>query len=123
MSIRIFARSIHCAIKGLRLIFKEEQNFRLEIAGAFGVLFLSFMFHVTRSEFFILLVMIFFVLTIEIINTIVERLLDMLKPRLHMHVEVIKDMMAGAVLCVSMIAAIIGFMIFIPYILEFLFSQ
>jgi diacylglycerol kinase len=59
------------------------------------------------------------VLVLEIINSIFERIVDVYKPRLNPYVRDIKDMMAAAVLIASLGAAIIGLMIFIPYLMDF----
>ena len=47
-----------------------------------------------------------------------EKFLDLVKPRLHYHVEVIKDVMAAAVLLASFGSVIIGLFIFIPHLVE-----
>ena len=57
-------------------------------------------------------------LILEIINTIFERLLDLLKPRLHQYVKDIKDMTAAAVFISSLAAIIIGLIIFLPPLIQ-----
>ena len=52
----------------------------------------------------------------ELINTIFEKVVDVLRPRIHHYAEVIKDIMAAAVLVSSIGAVIIGVLIFLPYI-------
>ena len=58
------------------------------------------------------------VLIMELINTIMERVVDILKPRVHPYVRLIKDLMAASVLLASILAVIVGLIIFIPYILK-----
>ena len=54
---------------------------------------------------------------IDSYRKVVEKIVDILRPRIHSYVEIIKDMMAAAVLIASIGAAIIGVLIFYPYIL------
>lgn len=55
-------------------------------------------------------------LVLELVNTIVERFADLLEPRIHPYVHVIKDLMAATVVVAAASAVIIGFMIFLPYV-------
>jgi len=55
------------------------------------------------------------IFVLELINSVLERLVDVLKPRLHPYVESIKDMMATVVLIFSIGAILIGLLIFTPY--------
>jgi undecaprenol kinase len=58
------------------------------------------------------------VLAMELLNTALEYFTDLLKPRLHHYVLVIKDTMAAAVLITSLGALIIGLIIFIPHFIR-----
>lgn len=99
-------------------IFRHEQNFRIEVIFASLVFFLCFYFQVTVLEWLLLLGVSVFVLVLEIVNTAIEYCVDLMKPRLSEHVQVVKDMMAGAVLLASLFAVILGICIFLPYIQE-----
>lgn len=70
------------------------------------------------GEAIVLTMMIIFVLVLEVVNTIFEKLVDILKPRMHSYVGVIKDMMAATVLLAAVGAVVIALMVFIPYCLE-----
>jgi diacylglycerol kinase len=52
----------------------------------------------------------------ELANSAVERVADILKPRIHDYVKEIKDIMAAAVFLASMSAVVIGLIIFLPYL-------
>ncbi len=112
-------KSFLFAGRGLMIAWKEEQNFRIQICVAFFVIFFMFVFRVSRQESVILVFVIFSVLVLELLNSIFERFLDLLKPRLHRYVEVIKDAMAAAVLLAACGSLIIGALIFWPYIKDF----
>ncbi len=108
-------RSLRYAFKGLLIIAKEEQSFRVQLVASFIVLFLMFYFPLRNWERAALILVIAFVLVLELINSIFERFVDMLKPRLHFYAETIKDVMAATVFLASLAAIVIGLIIFIPY--------
>ena len=53
----------------------------------------------------------------EIVNSAVERVTDILKPRIHSYVKEIKDIMAAAVMLSSIGAVLVGLLIFGPHLL------
>lgn len=111
-------RSFRYALQGLKFVWQNEQNFRIQILIAIGVVILMLLFRITLGEAIILTMMIIFVLVLEIVNTIFEKFVDILKPRLHAYVQVIKDMMAAAVLLAVIGAIAVAIMVFFPYCLQ-----
>ena len=109
-------KSFNHAVRGVRVVFKSEQSFRLQVFSAIIVLALAYYFHVTTFEYIILLLLIISVLSLEMINSIFERIVDSFKPRIHPIVKEIKDIMAGTVLIASLVSLFIGITIFWPYI-------
>lgn len=107
-----FARSMKYAMKGFVEVFKEEQSFRIQVFASFAVFCFAAYFRVKIWEAIILVMIVSSVLALEILNSILERIVDVLKPRIHPYVKIIKDMMASAVLLVSGAALIIGILIF-----------
>lgn len=111
-----FIKSFAAAFRGLSYVFKSEQNFRIQtlIGGIvlLGVIFLP----LQVWEAIVVILLILLVLLVEILNTVFEYFSDLLKPRLHHYVYIIKDVMAGAVLLTSIVALIVGVMIFYPYL-------
>lgn len=109
-------RSISHAIDGLAYAIQRERNFRIELVAAFFVLALIFVLKIKSWEAIILILMIMWVLIMELINTVFERIVDMLKPKIHPYARLIKDIMASAVLISSIVAVIVGVIIFYPYL-------
>lgn len=120
IKIRQFIASIGYAIRGIKYIFKHEQNFRIQSVVAIAVTVLSFFFDLSKYEFVVVMLMIFSVLILEILNSALEHMIDVIKPRISGHVKVIKDMMAGSVLLASLLSIILGLYIFVPHIIEYL---
>jgi undecaprenol kinase len=108
-------RSFRYAFRGLKYVIKNEQNFQLEILIGIFIIILMAIFDIRDWQKVILFLVIFSVLVIELINTILERVVDILKPRVHPYAQLIKDVMAAAVLLASIAAIVIGSIIFWPY--------
>jgi diacylglycerol kinase len=113
-----FKRSFRHAWRGLRYAVLNEKNFQNELAVGILIMIAMVYFHVTRAEMVVLFLVIAGVLIMELLNTIMERVVDILKPRVHPYARLIKDLMAASVLVSSILAIIIGLIIFIPYILD-----
>lgn len=108
-------KSFRYATRGLKYVLKHEQNFQIEILGGFFVVILMYLFPTRNLEKIALFIVIFAVLVMELINTIFERVVDILKPRVHPYAQLVKDVMAAAVLLSSVGAVIVGIIIFWPY--------
>lgn len=111
-----FIRSFHHAWRGLRLAFRLERSFRIQIGVALLVVLCAVILPLQSWERVVLLVVTMFVLVLELVNSSVERLVDMVKPRLSEYAGDIKDLMAGAVLLAALFAAILGVLILFPYL-------
>lgn len=90
------------------------------MAVAICVVLIAWAFHVSASEWIVLLACIASVLSLEMINSSIEKICNLVHPTYHPAIKTIKDMAAAAVLFVSIITAIIGAIIFIPKILPML---
>ncbi|HBO17024.1 MAG: Diacylglycerol kinase [Candidatus Moranbacteria bacterium GW2011_GWE2_35_2-] len=117
--IRNFRKSLSHAARGFFYAFKNERNFQIELLAAVAVLFLIWYFKIKNWEAIILVLMIMWVLVAELINTVMERVVDMLKPRIHPYARLIKDIMAAVVLISSVVALVVGIIIFLPYLRDF----
>jgi undecaprenol kinase len=113
---RLF-KSFTYALHGIRVVFRDEQSFRLQAIAGVAVIALALALQVRVTEFIVLLLLIGAVLSLELVNSIFERLVDSFKPRLHPVVGDVKDIMAATVLIASLVAAVVGALIFIPHIL------
>lgn len=113
--IRRFRKSLSHAVDGLSYAVTHEKNFRIELAVAVVVIGLIFLLKVKSWEMIVLIFMIMWVLILELINTVLERVVDILKPRIHPYAHLIKDLMAAVVLISAMVSIIVGFIIFYPY--------
>lgn len=120
-SLRRLGKSFKYALKGLSYALRYEQNFRVELIAALLVIIVIFIANLAVWERVALFMMILLVLMAELINSIFEKMADMLKPRLHHYVHIIKDLMAAVVLLASLGAVVVGVLILGPHFLK-LFS-
>ncbi|OGH61696.1 MAG: hypothetical protein A2848_00530 [Candidatus Magasanikbacteria bacterium RIFCSPHIGHO2_01_FULL_50_8] len=114
-----FGKSFLFALRGLQTVWLEERSFQVQSVAAVCVIGLMFVIDLKPWEYVIVTLVLIMVLVLEILNTIVERFVDMVKPRLHSYVGTIKDMMAGAVLLMSLAAVAVGVIIFFPHFWAF----
>lgn len=115
---RSFLKSFRHAVSGIAYTFRSERNFQLEAGMALGVFWLMFVLPTTSIERAVLMLFIALVLAFEMLNTAFERTLDMLKPSVHPYVKVIKDLVAGAVLLISLLAVMAGLVILVPAVMR-----
>lgn len=115
IKIKRLIKSFRYAFKGLCRTIKEEQNLKMQLIVAFVVILLGFYFKISKIDWLFLILIITIVLLMEIGNSAVERVTDMLKPRINNYVKEIKDISAAAVMLASVMAVIAGLIIFWPY--------
>jgi len=105
------------AFRGFGLVIKEEQTFRIQTIIAVLVIFFMFYFPLSSSERAVLMLAIVLVLSLELLNSQIERILDLLQPNFDPKIRRIKDLSASAVLLVSIGSFFVGLLIFLPHVL------
>ncbi len=108
--------SFEFAIQGLKTAFAYNLNIRIHVLIAVAVLFLSYLFRITPAQLFMVGVLIVLVISAEMINTVIEEMANLITKEHHEEVRIAKDVSAGMVLLVSILAAIVGITIFLPYL-------
>ncbi|QQK75827.1 diacylglycerol kinase family protein [Salicibibacter cibarius] len=108
------------ASRGLWYVLKNEQNMVIHMAIASAILVLGFVFGISPIEWAILLVVIGGVITFELVNTAIERVVDLVSEDYHPLAKIAKDVAATAVFVYSLIAVVVGIIIFYQPLLELL---
>jgi len=111
-----FKNSIVYACRGIAYVFRHEQNFRIQVFITVVVLLCAYFFDISKRDLLLVLMLIAGVLILELINTVLEYFLNVVEPKIHIQAKIIKDIMAGAVLLVSLAAFVLGLLIFWPYV-------
>ena len=107
-----FLSSFQFAIKGVRLAVAEQLNIKVQLAGALIAVLAGFCFQITVTEWCVVVLCIGLVLALEVMNSAIENLVDLVTTERNPMAGKIKDMAAGAVLIASVTATIIGILIF-----------
>ncbi len=111
-----FFTSLRTAISGLGIAFKKEQSFRIQIFIGLIVILLMFVLKLSPLEKSVLTIAIAMVLSLELINSQIERFLDVVQPDYRPEVKSIKDISAAAVLIVALGAVVVGIVILLPHL-------
>ena len=109
-------KSFGYAFKGIASLLKKEHNAWIHCLAICVVTFAGFYFGITLTEWCIVVICFGVVLAAEGFNTAIERLVDLVSPEFHPVAGDVKDVAAGAVLICAIAAAIIGCIIFVPYL-------
>lgn len=110
-SLKKLIKSFLNAFDGFRVVYRQ-QNFKLMIFLAIAACFLGLFLKINYFEWLILILIIGIILTLEVLNTFFEKLLDILEPNYSKKIKIIKDLGSLAVLMVSLTAIILGILIF-----------
>lgn len=106
------------ACRGILLGIKKERNFRIQCICACLATGAGIFFHISTTEWCILIICMAAVLSLELINTAVEHLCNFIHGEYHPSVKTIKDVSAGAVFIAALAASACGAFIFLPKIIS-----
>ncbi len=121
-SLRKRIKSFGYAFAGLRVLFREEHNARIHAVAAVLAVGAGFVFGITPGEWTAVVIVIAMVLAAEAVNSAIERTADFVKAERDDRKRDIKDLAAGAVLLCAIGAAVVGVIIFLPYLITFINS-
>src|SRR3989338_1801735 len=110
--IRKKIHNVRFAWRGIVIAWREEFSFRVQILAAVLTFLLGWFFGISALEWLIIVLVIGIVLSAEAFNTALEELCDKYKTDPDPHIAKIKDLAAGAVLIVSIMALIVGAVFF-----------
>jgi diacylglycerol kinase len=110
------SKSFQFAFKGIAVAFNEQLNLKIHAVATLLVFVLGFYFKITTTEWLVLLLTTSLVIGLELINTAIEYMVDLVSLEQNPLAGKIKDVAAGAVLIASAGAFVIGVIIFSKYI-------
>jgi undecaprenol kinase/diacylglycerol kinase (ATP) len=104
------------AFRGLFQLVRTERNFKIQLFALLLVIVLGFSLRISTNDWLILVLISTLVLTLEIINSAIEKTCDLISKEKNNQIKIIKDAGAAAVLLASIASIIIGAIIFYPYV-------
>ena len=109
--------SFKYAFTGIYYVFKTSRNFKIQLVFALTSLIAAFFLNISINNYVILIATIMSVLILEILNTSIESIVDLVvKKEFNSLAKISKDTSAGAVLLAAMNSVIIAVYIFVPKI-------
>ena len=110
-------KSFKYAFSGISYVLKTSRNFKIQLIFAITSLIIGFLLQISQSNYVILIATIMSVLILEILNTSIESIVDLVvKKEFSSLAKISKDTSAGAVLLASVNSVIIAVYIFVPKI-------
>jgi len=110
--------SFKAAFNGIGAGLKCERNFKIHLVVAVLTLVLMYLLHSSYLEWAVIILTIIVVMSLELVNTALEKLIDFLNPDIHPTIKIVKDMVGGAVLIAALGAVAIGCLVILPKIIE-----
>jgi diacylglycerol kinase len=118
--IKKFINSFKYPMSGLRYAYKNEQNLIVDIGMAVLVIIAGIIFKISIAEWAILTITVGLVISLELVNTAIEAVVDLVTENYHPPAKVAKDTSAAAVLVLAIVAMIEGLIIFLPKLINLL---
>lgn len=106
--------SFKYAINGIKDALISEDNLAFHFIASIFVIIFAYFFKFSAIEFALIIIAIFFVIVAEIVNTIIEKLSDVVHPDYSEKIRKIKDMSAAVVLLSSICSLIVAVLLFVP---------
>ncbi len=117
-NLKRFYKSFHYALQGINYALQHDQNLVVHFIIACFIILFSMIFDVTPFEMGILGVTILVMISAEMVNTAIEKMVDLITKEHRAEAKIAKDVSAGMVLLTSVGSAIIGILIFLPHVLR-----
>jgi len=114
-----FIYSVQFAWQGILKFFTNDRNGKIQTVIAITAITLGFILSISSFQWLLVLFCIGLVISLEMINTAIEKFCDMVTTDFHPGIKIIKDVAAGAVLVASIFSLLIGLIIFIPALVNF----
>lgn len=111
-------RSFLYAANGIKYCYKQEPNFRFHLLATMVVIILGIFFNINTTEWLFIISCCMLVLSLELLNTALENLCNIVTKDFHQLIKIIKDTAAGAVFVSAIGSAVIGAVIFLPKIIH-----
>ncbi len=110
--LRSLSASFRAAFSGIRCCICDERNLRIHLSTVLGVMLISRFYAFTALHYAVLTLIFAMVIAVEMLNTAIERVVDLESPSYHRLAKMAKDIAAGATLVCAIAAVVIGVLFF-----------
>jgi diacylglycerol kinase len=114
-----FYKSLGHALDGVKAAFIDEPNLQFHVFAGIMAVVTALILHFNDEKLAILILTITFVIILELINTIIEEIVNIISPDFSQKAKLIKDMSAAVVLISAFSAILVGILLFVPSILQY----
>lgn len=115
-----FSNAVLFAWQGINQFFSRDRNGKIQLVIGLTAIILGFTVSLSSIQWILVLFCIGLVISLEMINSAIEKYCDLVTTNFHPGIKIIKDVAAGAVLVASITSLIIGLIIFIPALVQVL---
>ncbi|KAB2338557.1 diacylglycerol kinase family protein [Cytobacillus depressus] len=112
-----FLKSFGYAFAGIKQAVKQERNFQIHLGVTVIVIIMGALLSISYLEWLFIIFSIGGMLSMEMVNTSIEKVVDLVTEEYHPLAKAAKDIAAGAVLLFAIMSVIIGLIVFLPKIL------
>ena len=109
-------KSFSFAFEGLKTAFRQETNFKVHTVIALIAIVMAVFLQFNHLEWSILLLTIALVVILELVNTSLEAIVNLVEPDIKEQAKIAKDVSAAAVMIAAVVSIIVGLLLFIPKI-------
>lgn len=113
-------KSFKYAFQGLKATYKTEQTVWIYIPVALFVIISGFIFQINRYEWIAVVLVLGIIFCLELINTALESIVDLVTEEYRVLAKKAKDTMSASVFIFAITAIVVGSIIFLPKMLELL---
>ena len=106
------------AFNGIKYVFVTQRNAKIHLVATLLVILSSIIFKISKIEWILIIFAIGLVWLTECFNTALEKLTDLVSPDYHDLAKFSKDSSAAAVLIAAITSALIGIVVFLPYLIQ-----
>lgn len=115
-----FFQSLKNALNGIKFVWQYGNNIKIQAVFGIFAIIIGIILNLSKIELLILILTIFTVLICEVFNTAIEKLVDLYTLEYNEIAKIVKDVAAGAVTLSSIMSIIIGIILFLPKIINYI---
>lgn len=116
-----FRCSVSCAWAGVKYAWRSQRNLKIHMVFAIAAIMLGIALHVSDASWLAIVICIFTVMGLEVVNTAIESVVDLVSPDWHELAKRAKDCAAGAVYIAAIGSLVVAAIIYIPRVVEVFF--